>query len=291
MVPGSPEGLAMHTRFAAVRARLEAFVPRPGWRAWVYEFLLFGFKQGWACLFGGLMLALLFGTHLFYPEGAALHRYDAITLGAVLIQGGMLLFRLETLEEAKVILAFHVVGTVMELFKTHFGSWTYPEPALLRIGGVPLFSGFMYAAVGSYIARVWRIFDFRYSAYPNALLAGLLGVAIYVNFFAHHWLPDLRLALFAAMGLLFWRTRVWFRVWRADRWMPLLLGWFLVALFIWFAENIATFSRAWLYPSQADGWHMVSPAKLGAWYLLMYISFVLVAAVHPPQPREALEKA
>ena len=46
----------------------------------------------------------------------------------------MLAFRLETLEEAKVILTFHVVGTVMELFKTYAGSWVYPEPALLRVG-------------------------------------------------------------------------------------------------------------------------------------------------------------
>ncbi|MES2301841.1 MAG: DUF817 family protein, partial [Pseudomonadota bacterium] len=35
-----------------------------------------------------------------------------------------------------------------------------------------------------------------------------------------------------------------------------------------------------IYPSQSNGWALVSPAKLGAWYLLMYISFVLVAAVH-----------
>jgi uncharacterized membrane protein YoaT (DUF817 family) len=69
-------------------------------------------------------------------------------------------------------------------------------------------------------------------------------------------------------------------VWRQDRAMPLLLGWFLVALFIWFAENISTFSRAWVYPNQAQGWAMVSWAKLGAWYLLMYISFALVAAIH-----------
>ena len=276
---------AKHTRFAAIRARLEAFKPRPGWRAWGYEFLLFGFKQGWACLFGALMLGLLLGTHLFYPPGAAFARYDFLTLAALAIQLGMLALRLETFDEAKVIFAFHAVGTVMELFKTHFGSWTYPEPSVLRIGGVPLFSGFMYAAVGSYIARVWRIFDFRYSAYPNRLLTLLLGLAIYVNFFAHHLLPDIRLALFASIALLFWRTRVWFRVWRADRWMPLLLGWFLVALFIWFAENIATFSRAWVYPSQQAGWHLVSPGKLGAWYLLMYISFVLVAAVHHPQDK------
>lgn len=150
---------------------------------------------------------------------------------------------------------------------------------------MPLFSGFMYACVGSYIARVWRIFDFRFPHYPPAAWSYALAVAVYVNFFAHHWLPDVRLLLFAAMGLLFWRTRVIFRVWRENRSMPLLLGWFLVALFIWFAENIATFSRAWIYPSQEAGWTLVSPAKLGAWYLLMYISFVLVAAVHRVRSR------
>lgn len=276
---------AAHTRFASIRTRLEAIDPAPGPTAWIYEFLLFGFKQGWACLFGGLMLAMLLGTHLFWPTDAPIARYDALTIGALAIQITMLLLRLETLSEAKVILAFHAVGTIMELFKTAYGSWTYPEPSLLRIGGVPLFSGFMYACVGSYIARVWRIFDFRFPHYPPAAWSYALAVAVYVNFFAHHWLPDVRLLLFAAMGLLFWRTRVIFRVWRENRSMPLLLGWFLVALFIWFAENIATFSRAWIYPSQEAGWTLVSPAKLGAWYLLMYISFVLVAAVHRVRSR------
>ena len=60
----------------------------------------------------------------------------------------------------------------------------------------------------------------------------------------------------------------------------------LVALFIWAAENIATWSNAWLYPAQAHGWTPVSLAKLGAWYLLMIISFVLVSFVHRPQPPE-----
>jgi len=273
-----------HTRFARIRSRLEAFQPRPGWPSWIYEFALFGFKQGWACLFGGLILALLLGTHLLYPADAALARYDFLTLAALAIQLTMLAFRLETLEEAKVICAFHVVGTVMELFKTSAGSWLYPEPSLLRIGDVPLFSGFMYAAVGSYIARVWRIFDFRFTPYPRETWTWALGAAIYVNFFAHHWLPDVRLPLFAVMVALFWRTRIWFTVWKQPRWMPLLAGWLLVAVFIWFAENLGTFARAWSYPDQRDGWTMVSPAKLGAWYLLMYISFVLVAALHRPRP-------
>ena len=271
---------ASHTRFAAIRARLEDYEPPAGWRRWFYEFSLFVFKQGWACLFGALMLALLLATHLFYPEKAALARYDFLTLAALAIQVAMIAGRLETLEEAKVILAFHLVGTIMELFKTSAGSWLYPEPSLLRIGEVPLFSGFMYAAVGSYLARVRRIFEMRFEPYPRALWTEVLAVAIYVNFFAHHWLPDMRLALFVAMFALFWRTRVHFTVWRAERSMPLLLGWLLVAVFIWLAENLGTFARAWSYPAQEDRWTMVSPAKLGAWYLLMYISFVLVASVN-----------
>ena len=270
-----------HSRFAAVRARLESFDPGRGWRLWLYEFLLFGFKQAWACLFGGLLLALLLGTHFFYPEDALLHRYDFLTLAALAIQAAMLAFRLETWAEAKVILIFHVVGTVMELFKTAAGSWIYPEASVLHIGAVPLFSGFMYAAVGSYIARVWRIFDLRYSAYPPRWATWVLAAAIYVNFFAHHWWPDIRLVLFAATILLFARTRVHFRNWRVHRWMPLLVGFLLVALFIWGAENIGTFAQAWTYPGQEQGWRMVSPAKLGSWFLLMLISFVLVELVAP----------
>lgn len=248
---------------------------------------MFGFKQAWACLFGALILALLIGTYLLYPPDVPLHRYDFLTLAAISIQLAMIGLRLETWEEARVIAAFHIVGTIMELFKTHVGSWVYPEPALLRIGGVPLFTGFMYAAVGSYIARVWRIFEFRFWHYPSPAAAIALAIAIYANFFTHHWLPDLRWVLLGTMALLFWRTRVVFRVWQRDRWMPLLLGWLLVALFIWCAENIATLSRAWVYPNQAEGWRFVSPAKLIAWYLLMYISFVLVASVHRRRAPEA----
>jgi uncharacterized membrane protein YoaT (DUF817 family) len=267
------------TRFARVRAGLEAMQPVSGWKGWTYEFPLFGFKQGWACLFGALLLGLLLATHYFYPAHAPLARYDFLVIAALVIQLGMLVFRLESIGEAKVILAFHVVGTIMEVFKTAHGSWLYPEPGLLKIGGVPLFSGFMYAAVGSYIARIWRIFRFRFEPYPPRWATWLLAAAIYINFFTHHWLPDIRLGLFAVTILLFWRTRVWFTPFREARWMPLLLGWLLVAGFIWLAENVGTFSRTWAYPGQS-AWQLVSPMKLGAWYLLMIISFVLVSLLH-----------
>ena len=268
----------LHERRAALHRR---YVQGPKSQA-LFEFITFGIKQGWACLFGGLMLAMLVGTYLFYPADAPLHRYDFITLMAVTIQLLMLLFKLETLEEARIILIFHIVGTVMEIFKTQMGSWVYPESSVINIMGVPLFSGFMYACVGSYIARVWRIFDFRFDRFPPFKWQTLLAVLAYMNFFMHHYVFDIRWLLFAGVIVLYGRTIIWFKADEAHRPMPLVIGLLLVALFIWFAENLGTFARAWSYPGQESGWHMVSIAKLGSWYLLMLISFVLVAWVHRP---------
>ena len=268
----------LHNRRTALQARYVT-----GWKSQaLFEFMSFGVKQAWACLFGGLMLAMLMGTHLFYPVDAALARYDFITLMAILIQALMLIFKLETWEEARIILIFHIVGTVMEIFKTHMGSWIYPEPSILRIMGVPLFSGFMYACVGSYIARVWRIFDFRFTHFPALKWQAVLAALIYINFFSHHYLPDIRWLLFAGVILLYGRTIIWFKTDEKHRPMPMVVGLFLVALFIWIAENLGTYARAWSYPGQESGWHLVSIAKLGSWYLLMLISFVLVAWVHRP---------
>jgi uncharacterized membrane protein YoaT (DUF817 family) len=278
-------------RFTSVEARIDAAahgvldrLPGRGLYGALVEFLVFGLKQAWACLFGGAMLALIIATRLFWPDDSGFNRYDFLFLAALTIQLAMLGLRLETFAEAKVILIFHVVGTAMELFKTSAGSWIYPEESLFRIGGVPLFSGFMYAAVGSYLARISRIFDMRYASYPPLWATAVLAVAIYVNFFAHHYVIDIRYGLFAATALLYFRTIVHYRVFRFRHRMPLLLGFLLVALFIWFAENIGTWSRAWIYPGQQDAWTPVSIQKLGAWYLLMIISFVLVTLVHRPRP-------
>lgn len=248
----------------------------------LHELICFGVKQASACLFGGGMLLCLGLSWAFYPPHAALARYDFLTLAALVIQCALLAGRLETPAEAKVIVLFHAVGTVMEVFKTSMGSWFYPEPSLLRIGGVPLFSGFMYASVGSYIARAWRLFDLRFTRHPPFAATMGLALAIYANFFTHHFLPDVRLGLFAATALLFGRTWVYFRIRDVHRRMPLLLGFLLVACFIWFAENIGTFTQAWRYPLQHDGWRMVPWSKLGAWVLLIIISYVLVGAVERP---------
>ena len=275
----------LHDQHTALRARWVRGV----WSLAAYEFLSFGIKQAWACLFGGAMVFLLLATYLFYPGEAALTRYDFIFLCALAIQLGFLLTGLESWEEARVIFVFHIVGTVMEVFKTAHGSWIYPEESLFRIGGVPLFTGFMYACVGSYIARCWRIFDFRFDRFPPLWAQGLLAAAIYVNFFTHHYTMDVRLGLFVVSVLLYGPCMIRFRPDLKHRFMPLLLGLVLVALFIWFAENAGTFARAWTYPGQEHVWQPVSIHKLGAWYLLMIISFVLVAAIHAPRDRKEIE--
>lgn len=264
-------------RLAAIVSMPLERLPRP-----IAEFVLFGLKQAWACLFGGILLASILASKAIWQDAWPVARYDALLIIAIAVQLILLKTGLERPDEAKIIAIFHAVGTAMEIFKTHVGSWSYPEDSLFRLGGVPLFSGFMYASVGSYIARTTRIFDMRYTAYPPPAATYLLAALIYVNFFTHHFAPDIRWGLFALTALLFARTRVLFRPYETIRSMPLLLGFCLVAFFIWVAENIGTFSATWVYPGQRE-WTVVSAGKFGSWFLLMIISFILVTLVHPPR--------
>lgn len=244
----------------------------------VGELVMFVLKQGWACLFGGLLLVAIIGTKLVWQPDWPLQRYDFLCLFAVATQVIFLWKGLETWEEARVILLFHLTGTAMEWFKVSAGSWAYPEPGVFVALNVPLFSGFMYASVGSYMARVIRIFDMRFAPYPPFALTLLLAVAIYVNFFSHHFLPDIRIALFLATVMIYGRTRIWFRVHDHDWWMPLPLAAFLSSLALWVAENIGTWTGTWLYSGQSPD-QMVSLGKLGSWYLLLYVAFVTVTLV------------
>jgi uncharacterized membrane protein YoaT (DUF817 family) len=106
----------------------------------------------------------------------------------------------------------------------------------------------------------------------------VLATAIYVNFFAHHFMPDIRIALFAATLVLFLRTRIWFRIGANWYWMPLPLAAFFSSFFLWLAENIGTLTGTWLYAGQ-NPLDRVSFAKMGSWYLLLYVSFVTVTLV------------
>ena len=249
------------------------------------DLAMFVHKQGWAALFGALFLVAIVATRLIWQDDWPLARYDALFLFAVATQVAFVALRLESWAEVRVIALFHLTGTAMEVFKLDAGSWDYPETGVFEIAGVPLFSGFMYAAVGSYIARVIRVFRTRFAPYPPFPATVALAAAIYANFFWHHYGPDMRVVLFALTVGMFARTRVWFHVSERAYWMPMPAAAFLAAFAIWVAENVGTFTRTWVYAGQAAD-EFVAWGKLGSWYLLLWVSFVTVTLVS----REALRR-
>ena len=182
------------------------------------------------------------------------------------------------------IFGFHLLGLALELFKVRAGSWSYPEPAWAMVAGVPLYSGFMYAAVGSYICQAFRRLDLRVDNFAW-LPAVTLAVAAYANFFTHHYLPDVRWAIASGFVVVLWRSRVSYTVGPCRYAMPLSLSFVLIGFFLWVAENAATLLGAWRYPDQVQIWQMVHVGKWGSWALLVSLSFVLVAAVKMQEGR------
>jgi uncharacterized membrane protein YoaT (DUF817 family) len=247
------------------------------WLAGIEEFVRFGIKEARACVFAGAFFALLaVSRHVAIP---GVPRYDLILLGALALQGMMLALRWETLDELRAICVFHALGFALEAFKTQpaIGSWSYPEFGWTKLLGVPLYSGFMYAAVASYMIQAWRLFDLELVDAPSPRASALLAALIYLNFFTHHFVGDFRYVLALVLVVLFARTRVLFTPYRVRRAMPLLLAFFLIGFFIYLAENIATSLHAWRYPNQAGGWRPVHHGKLGSWTLLTVLTFVIVA--------------
>lgn len=245
----------------------------------VVEFFYFGVKQVRACLFAGLFFLAVF----LVPRGGilGLPRYDVILFIALTIQAWMVAAKLETWDEVKAISLFHVVGFALEVFKTStgIGSWSYPDFAYAKLAGVPLFSGFMYAAVGSYIIQAWRLFDLRIKHHPPYWMAATVAILIYANFFTHHFIGDFRWYIAACALGLYARSTVVYRPLDRARRMPLLLSFLLIGFFLWLAENISTFLGVWRYPNQIGAWSTVHLGKWSSWSLLVIMTFTIVASL------------
>ena len=248
-------------------------------RRLVKEFLFFGVKQARACLFAGLFFMAVF----LVPRGGVLGlpRYDILLLVALAIQAWMVAARLETWDEVKAITLFHVVGFALEVFKTSasIGSWSYPDFAYTKLFGVPLFSGFMYASVGSYVIQAWRLFDLKIKHHPPYWMATTVAVLIYVNFFTHHYVGDYRWYIAACALGLYARATVLFRPLDRERRMPLLLSFLLIGFFLWLAENVSTFFGVWRYPNQVGAWAAVHLGKWSSWSLLVVMTITIVASL------------
>jgi uncharacterized membrane protein YoaT (DUF817 family) len=259
--------------------------------ATVHEFLVFGLKQARACIFAGSFFCILFLSNHISLFGLA--RYDFIFLAAVLLQIILVATKVETLDELKTICVFHLIGLCLELFKTSSGihSWSYPEPAFFKLGTVPLYSGFMYASVASYFSQAWRIFNARLEHYPPYWLSIPACVAIYLNFFLDSFRIDIRWFLTLFVVILFWGTTIHFTVTEKERKMPLVLSFGLVAFFVWVAENISTYFGAWKYPNQIHTWNLVTSQKVHSWFLLVIISFIIVADLKQFKKERALRSS
>jgi uncharacterized membrane protein YoaT (DUF817 family) len=263
---------ALDYHFLNANARTEL----TGLRRAIVEFWYFGIKQVRACLFVGLFFAAVFAV----PRAGILGipRYDVLLIIALGIQAWMVWAKLETWDELKAISLFHVIGFALEVFKTSSGirSWSYPDFAYTKLLGVPLFSGFMYAAVGSYIIQAWRFFDLQVKHHPPYWMATLIAATIYINFFTHHYIGDYRWYVAACALGLYARATVIFRPLDKERTMPLLVSFLLIGFFIWIAENISTFFSVWRYPNQMGAWATVHVGKWSSWSLLVIMTFTIV---------------
>jgi uncharacterized membrane protein YoaT (DUF817 family) len=237
------------------------------------QFILFGYLQAVSCIFSVIIFLSLALSNKLNP---GLPRYDFLLLICLAAQVLMYKIGLETKDEVYVITLFHLLGLVMELHKVNRGSWTYPEEAYTKIMGVPLYAGFMYASVGSYICQAWRNLKLETLHWPSSFTAILVGGAIYLNFFTNAFIPDLRLYIFLLLLVVFWKTKFSFKVNSKTYYISAILSFLIIGFFIWLAENIATFYGAWKYAYQHAGWKMVTWHKITSWGLLVIVSIIIV---------------
>lgn len=245
----------------------------------LWHFIIANIK---ASYFGAFLLAVFLFTELVTVP--CITRYDFIFLSAIAFQFCALIFKFEKAREFFAIFLFHILATGMELFKTNpaVGSWTYPgmEGVFFVLYTVPLFSGFLYSAIGSYISRAFTYLHLEYKNFPAYFHLWILAILVYLNFFTHHFVYDIRYFLFLYIFIIFWKTKVYFKVYQKERSMPFLVTVVLTSFMVWIAENIGTFTQIWLYPSQIEYWHYVSFNKMGSWFLLLILSFALVSIIY-----------
>lgn len=254
----------------------------------IHQLIYFGWAQVQSCLFPVVIFAALALTKIV--PLFLLPRYDWLLIIFLLMQWWMVHSGLETRDELKVITLFHLIGLSLELFKVHMGSWSYPEKGYFKVFDVPLYSGFMYASVASYLCQAWRRLKVELVRWPPFPVVVLLAAAIYVNFYSHHYWMDVRWWLAGLVMIVFWKSWVVYAVNGTRYRMPIVLAFMLIGFFIWIAENVATLFGAWQYPNQNDAWSPVHLGKISSWALLVIVSFLIVATLKQVKGRKSSQE-
>lgn len=87
----------------------------------------FTWQQMLCCIFPAIIfLSLAFSKYLPIPF---LPRYDLLLIICIIAQLLLIKFGLETWDELKVIMLFHIIGLVLEIYKTHMARGPTPKPA------------------------------------------------------------------------------------------------------------------------------------------------------------------
>jgi len=201
----------------------------------------------------------------------------------------MFKFKLEDANEVRMICVFHLLGVMMEIFKVNHNAWAYPDQGYTKLLGVPLYSGFMYASIASYVCQAWRNLDLKFVLWPPMTQCFSMAFLIYGNFYSNVYTHDIRVFLIPTLFYVFMNSKVHFNTNGQVRKMPMTLGFFLIGFFVWLAENIATFLGAWKYPNQKDGWSMVSLNIMSSWFLLVVVTVVLVALIKRMEGDQSIE--
>ncbi|MBS1715177.1 MAG: DUF817 domain-containing protein [Armatimonadetes bacterium] len=205
-------------------------------------------------------------------------RYDVLLVLCLGMQVALVASGLESWKELAVISVYHGLGLGLELYKVRHGSWQYPGDAVTKFAGVPLFSGFMYASVASYVMQAWRRFGLVLLDWPKWPWTFAACAAIYANFFLNRMFADTRWWIVAGVLAVFARTKVEFTtVPGRRRQMPMVVAFFAIGCFVWLAEQVCTWLHIWSYPDQVDGWTPVGLGKLSSWCLLVIVGIVPVA--------------
>jgi uncharacterized membrane protein YoaT (DUF817 family) len=204
-------------------------------------------------------------------------RYDALFIAFVLLQLALILAKFEDWHDARIAVSFHLVGLGLELYKVNVGAWTYPEEAFTKIHNVPLYSGFMYGSVAAFLSQLWKRMRFSLIHWPAPFAVALVGMGIYLHYFVSGYGAGMRSLLMLATGWLFARSRLEYSNSGERRSIPVLFVFSALGLFVWIAENLATYLGAWAYPYQLEHWQMVTLSKINAWFLLGIVSFILLA--------------
>ncbi|MDF9867306.1 uncharacterized membrane protein YoaT (DUF817 family) [Bacilli bacterium PM5-3] len=201
------------------------------------------------------------------------HRYDVLLVYVIIVQFFLYKIGFESKKDILIIFIFHIIGLTMEIIEVSINqSWAYLNPGFFTIFNVPIFTGFMYACVGSYISKTLDILDISLSFFPERINVIILSILIYLNFIFNNYIYDLRIVLFIIIFILYYKSVLTFRLKNKDFKLPLILTFFLAAFFIWIAENIATYLKIWTYPDAIDVWQMVSLHKISSWALLVAVS-------------------